>query len=334
LLAFLADRYPAAKTLRAVNREMADAYIRHLQVTGKYERGIHFQRTGRRKEISYLRPAGSISAKTVNDYLGDIKQVFTTLTPDAGLPVNPFAHLSKQRAQHSEREAFTAEELQLIGQRADPFLYPLFAVGITTGLRAGDICTLRWAEVDLAGGWINREMLKTKRVVRVPLLPSLRQYLSSLPRSGELVLPDLAAMYHQNPTGITYRVKRFLASLNITSTKRVPGRSRMASTKDIHSLRHTFVYVAAASGIPLPVVQSIVGHFTPRMTQHYANHANDKLKAETIQRLPDYLGLPGSDTQPSLRPALTNEEKIAQIAALVDNERSTLAEQIQAILRK
>lgn len=45
------------------------------------------------------------------------------------------------------RDAFTPAELKLIGDNLDPFVRPLFVIGICTGLSEGDICTLRWNDI-------------------------------------------------------------------------------------------------------------------------------------------------------------------------------------------
>jgi integrase len=152
-------------------------------------------------------------------------------------------------------------------------------VGITTGLREGDICTLRWCEVDTEGGWIVRQMLKTGNTVRIPILPALRTYLETLPRDGEFVLPEHAAMYNDNPSGISYRVRRFLAdTLKLQKTRAAEGRTRRVSVRDVHSLRHTFCYMAAIHNVPLPIVQSIVGHVDPAITRMYAEkHCSEHL---------------------------------------------------------
>ncbi|UDQ99479.1 tyrosine-type recombinase/integrase [Lentisphaerae bacterium WC36] len=57
----------------------------------------------------------------------------------------------------------------------------------------------------------------------------------------------------------------------------------------MHSLRHTFAYVAALSNIPLPIVQGVLGHMTTDMTKHYMNHASKKDKAKHLSKLPNYL---------------------------------------------
>lgn len=52
--------------------------------------------------------------------------------------------------------------------------------------------------------------------------------------------------------------------------------------KDFHSLRHCFCYYAGLRGVPLPVVQSIVGHLTASMTKHYQSHADRKARMQGL----------------------------------------------------
>ena len=183
------------------------------------------------------------------------------------------------------REAFTPEELRLIGAAAQdkPFLYAIFVVGAHTGLREGDLATLRWAEIDLPNGIIERRMLKNGKLVRIPLLPGLRAYLDGFEPHGEYVLPEHAKMYQQNPTGISWRVRTFLEALGFETTRKVPGRSKAVSVKDVHALRHTFCWLAAANDIPMPVIKSIVRDMDEELTRQYAVRAAEKkLKKQPV----------------------------------------------------
>lgn len=96
-------------------------------------------------------------------------------------------------------------------------------------------------------------------------------------------------MYASNPTGITYRVKQFLERLGIKTSRKAEGRSRSVSSKDVHSLRHTFAYLAGEYRIPLPIVQSVLGHMSPEMTKHYQAHADREAKEKYLIQLPDFL---------------------------------------------
>jgi integrase len=53
-----------------------------------------------------------------------------------------------------------------------------------------------------------------------------------------------------------------------------------------HSLRHSFVSLCAKAGAPQHVVQRLVGHGSPAMTEHYT-HLDDRQKQAAVQALPD-----------------------------------------------
>lgn len=296
-LAFLKARYPSARRLSDVTLEMAQSYICQLRENGKFDKEVGYKLKYRRSAVTYEAGCVKLSPRTVNVYHKTLQQIFDTLADDASLIDNPFRKVLKLDNEYEQRDAFTPEELKKIGEASrtnDPFVFALFVLGMGTGLREGDICTLRWQEVDLAGGWITRRMSKTGKLVRIPIMPSLRafldQALATRTLDQEFVLPEHAAIYLSNPSGIGYRVRAFLEGLSIVTTRKVDGRSRAVSVKDVHSLRHTFCYLAAIHGVPANIVQSVVGHMDERMTQMYMDHASDQVKREKLSQLPDYLG--------------------------------------------
>ena len=136
-------------------------------------------------------------------------------------------------------------------------------------------------------------MNKTGRFVEIPISGDLRGYLLQQ-KSGndsEYVFPEHAAMYQKNPSGISYRIKTFLEKLGIKTTVVPPGRSRAVSVKDLHSCRHTFCYYAGLRGIPLSVVQGILGHMSPEMTKRYNAHATLEATRRNMQLMADFMGL-------------------------------------------
>jgi hypothetical protein len=68
-------------------------------------------------------------------------------------------------------------------------------------------------------------------------------------------------------------------------------------TVGFHSLRHTFVSLCRAAGTPLSVVEAIVGHSSPAMTQHYT-HTGEVAARAAIALLPG-LGEPEVSGQKS-----------------------------------
>jgi len=93
-----------------------------------------------------------------------------------------------------------------------------------------------------------------------------------------------------------------MKALNFSNNFDVPTRS----------LSVKLVWLAAESGIPLPIVQSIVGHLSPKMTELYANHATDQAKLEKMKNLPEIFNPQGTDRNP---PAATEprDQKLLRI---------------------
>lgn len=283
-VAFMADRHPDAVSAGEVTRQMAEEYVSFLRNNGRYVKTV--QEGGGRQD--YVNKVCALAPKTVNEMQTILTQVFDLVKEDAGLLDNPFASIPKQANRSETREAFTPEELSRILRADDDFVRPLFLLAVMTGLREGDICTLRWSEVDLAGGMIRREQHKTANKVAIPIMPQLRAYLAGLKRTGEYVLPDQAEVYRRSPCSVSARVKKFLRKLRITNSKSVAGRDRKVSVKDLHSCRHTFCWLAGMAGIPMPTVQAIAGHMSPEMTAHYAAHVQDQQKTEQMAILSEW----------------------------------------------
>ncbi len=294
-VAFMRRRHPDITDIRGVTAAIAEEYIRYIRQSGRFDSRIAFRRRpDDRRKAKYRSAAVKMSPTTVNRFHKTLKEVFALLMKDAGLSENPFADIPMLSEKGETREAFTDEELSLIFRRADPFVRSIFIVGINTALREEDIATLRWSEVHWPENVIKRVTMKTKTLVEIPIMPELEAFLrerEAADSGSDFVLAEHAKMYLENRTGISYRVKKFLESIGIQTTRKVEGRSRAVSVKDVHSLRHTFCYLAGLYGIPLVIVQSIVGHMTPEMTRLYMAHADIDAKRKGMLRMRSIIGL-------------------------------------------
>ena len=192
--------------------------------------------------------------------------------------------------------------------------YKLMLIGIYTGLRLGDCCRLDWSQISIAQGVIQLVPRKTRRhhqrLVTIPIHPALGRALISgeaesfplqdkdgslhseaegIPaglrllhaqslRSGP-VLPMIAEMYAHSRWQVSHELSRIFRAANIQTSVRLEGRHRRTPEATFHSLRHTFVSFAANAGVPLHIVQSIVGHESTAMTRHYYHENFDALKS-------------------------------------------------------
>ena len=299
-VAFLQDRYPDLQKLSAVRPLHAEAYIQYLRKNGRFNKTVSYKGTVITQERSYQLQT-ELSSQTINTYQQVLTEVFQLLARDAGIAENPFSSIPRLKKNAETREAFSEEELGVIRDNLDDFTQPLFTIAIATALREGDICTLKWSEIDFKRDLIIKQMRKTGNMVEIPIMPPLRLYLLQLhtdSAESEYVLPKHAEMYLNNSSGVSYRIKQFLENkCRITTTKTLEGRSRAVSVKDLHSCRHTFCYYAGLYGIPLSIVQSIVGHMTPEMTKHYSAHASLSAKREQMRQLPEFMMLTGLETR-------------------------------------
>jgi len=85
----------------------------------------------------------------------------------------------------------------------DEFLYPLVVTAACTGMRIGDVCNLKWEDVDLSSGLIECVTAKAGVRVWIPILGRLQEVLkerSVLPADGTqpstYVFPSAAARYN------------------------------------------------------------------------------------------------------------------------------------------
>ena len=189
--------------------------------------------------------------------------------------------------------------------------HTLFLIGIYTGLRLGDCCKLDWSQINIAQSVIQLMPQKTRRhhgrIVTIPIHPALGQALlaqseelkmknektnvvdatsensslitrhSSLYFSGP-VLPSISEWYRTSKWRVSGGLGEIFKAAYITTSIKIEGRRHKTPEATFHSLRHTFVSFAANAGVPLHVVQSIVGHESTAMTRHYYHENIDALK--------------------------------------------------------
>ena len=165
--------------------------------------------------------------------------------------------------------------------------YKLILIGIYTGLRLGDCCLLDWSQINLAQQVIQLIPQKTKRhahgrPVTIPIHPALGQaLLGNEAHPSSLigpVLPAIAALYGRSRWQVSHEITSIFKAANIKTSVLLAGRKHRTPEATFHSLRHTFVSFAANAGVPLHIVQSIVGHSSTAMTRHYYHENIDALK--------------------------------------------------------
>lgn len=261
------------------------------------------------KDFMAAEATRGISPKTYNAELLLLRSAFKHLRREAGLIDNPFDDIPTKEKNTVHRQPFSQEELTAILETAktDHFVYPLIVTAMCTAMRRGDVCLLKWRDVDLPNSFITVKTAKTGAEVTIPMLPMLRELLQVLPRgTSEYTFPEQAAMYKTNPDGITWRIKKVLITAGFKNcddtsnagrnailidirTKRAVGLYR-ASIRDFHSFRVTWITMALTAGVPMELVRKVTGHATADVVlKHYFKPGRAEFKKTLESAMPKML---------------------------------------------
>jgi len=130
---------------------------------------------------------------------------------------NPFKDIridTPEGGEMEHRRPLNAKEVKQAED--DPFIFPLIITALSTGLRRGDVCRLKWSEVNLQAGTLTIKTSKTGAEVILPIMHRLGDVLevALAERKSDdtkYVFPEAERMLRINPHGITYRVKKVFA---------------------------------------------------------------------------------------------------------------------------
>ena len=244
------------------------------------------------------------SATTYNNHVCALREVFRLLADKAGVAHDPWAGVCLLADDSVSRRELTIDELGRLhaaASKAGAEWKLLFMTGTYTGLRLGDCCRLTWDNVNLERQVIQVIPEKTKkhmhgRPVTIPIHPELLKELTGRARSpsappstdaatSPYINPTIAHLYLNENWRLDAELSRIFKAANITMSVRMEGRTRKSVVASFHSLRHTFVSLSANAGVPLPVVQSIVGHCSTAMTRHYY-HENEENLRKAVAAIP------------------------------------------------
>lgn len=252
----------------------------------------------------------------------------------AGLDENPFHSIGRKVENKVSRKEFSeAQVLEILNSFKNSELIledkeemeVLFHLGAWTGLRLIDCVLMKWENINLERGIIfcvPHKTVRVKKTVNVPIHPLLREQLNKALdwKSAEYVMPNLAQRYLEHSHCVTAAIAKVFKFVGLEINKEIEKgqrRKKKANVYGFHSFRHSFVSFCAKSGVPMPVVQSIVGHGNPAITRHYV-HIGEGAARQAINALPQGENVSGKTDSQKLKiisdilnskAVLTNTEK-------------------------
>ena len=225
-----------------------------------------------RREIEVL--VCGIDAPTMrNRTLAFLSRVFTLAeTWEYRQPgTNPCRGITRTKEEPRDRVLSNSELAklndQLIEMEADhPFAVAAIRIAAMTGLRIGEVLSLRWKNVDLDASRLVLPQTKTGRRI-IPLVDPVVDVLTRLPRvnGNEWVF---AGAYEN--THITYRTLRKYFAMATSQAKLVDVK--------LHDLRRSVATNLAAAGANAFILRDVLGHKTIAMSSRYVRLASDALR--------------------------------------------------------
>ncbi len=213
-----------------------------------------------------------LSPQSVNAYFTKVKCALNESIKDGIIFQNPARYVKPIKTKENDREHLTLDEIkriQNVGSYDEvkrAFLFSCF-----TGLRMGDINTLKWSMIKETNGYgfaIHKRQNKTGNFNYIPLNETAIKLLGERPKEDALV---------------------FQMNKNNRSTQRILKRLLEAAKIDkyitFHCARHTYAVMLLESGANLMTVKELLGHRDIKSTQIYAKVV-DGSKLTAVKSLP------------------------------------------------
>lgn len=258
------------------------------------------------------------SARSINGFRDRLRSIINTAVGHGRwVGANPASSVKALPVSEAVPEFVRAHEVQPLLEAAEGVWRDIFAVGIYTAMRMGEIFGLQKCDVDLESGYITvrrshaRDRVKGRRSAVVPIAAGLRPYLeSAMARSGAspLLFPAGDGGLMHRKTNSTRQLKSALARAGLTlgyshvcrkkgcqhreqaedsSLRRCPAHGMKlwpvakARPLHFHQLRHTTATLLLLEGVPLAAVSKILRHASVEITlKTYGHLTPEYLKGE------------------------------------------------------
>jgi integrase len=219
----------------------------------------------------------NLSPATVKHVLVLIRQIYNkAATWDLWKGVNPIKGVKLPTLSNRREKFLTHQEADILLTKLEKVsrqLWEMSLMGLHTGMRAGEICALRWGDVDFDNGMINIPDSKSGRPRHVFMTEMVKKILDEKEQTkpGELVFQARGGGKIQDISKAFFRAVEELGF-----NEGIDDRRRRVT---FHTLRHTFASWLAIQGTPIIEIKELLGHQTLVMTERYAHLIPDQKRA-------------------------------------------------------
>ena len=258
-------------------------YMTNL-TTGKLNDFIYFKLKSGRLDVK-----GGLSAKSVRDIMTVYRSIEAYSTKEYGFHITHFTMPKTEKNQPDVLDSGERKKLEnyLLHNQNNTNISILLCM--FTGLRIGELCGLRWSDIDFINGTVsvNRTVQriskngKSKVIVGSPKsITSVRtvtipdfvlDILKDKRKSGEQFIISGSL----KPTEPRTMQNRFKALLKICGIRNV----------NFHLLRHTYATVCIENGFDPKTLSELLGHADASITLNRYVHSSMQMKKNYVSRL-------------------------------------------------
>lgn len=269
-----------------------------------------------------------LSANTLAKTKAILYSVFKEAMENRMISYNPCENITIKRDKNERRVLSYEEQKKFLESISGSRYEPLCLLGLSTGLRIGELSGLRWSDINFDEKTLTVERTyiylhdvekhqmrdvfhspKTKTSCRtIRLLDSILEMLKQhqINQAGEKARLGDAWQPIEDGEDLVFTTKngKPVRGLNVAETldhyvmriNELEEREAFKEGRDPviferitpHTLRHTFATRAFESGIPPKVVQQILGHSSLEMTMDLYTHVTEDVQSREIQKLSSF----------------------------------------------
>lgn len=199
-------------------------------------RDLELYRSRRRSETSD-RTKRPVSAATRNREIGLLQRVLNFAVRFKYIAHNPIAGAEPEPEHGIRRAKVQSErELQRLLRRCTPLIRALVVALHDSGMRRLEVMRLRWDQIERSTRWVTLTRTKRHQARRVRLSPRAARELATLPRFCPWVFANPSTGQPFSPRWLYRKYRKAIARAGLVG----PGGEPYV----LHTLRHTFAYVA------------------------------------------------------------------------------------------
>ncbi len=290
--------FEKVKSREVTFREMVDKYMK------KYQKSRDITSLSSLMPVFGILTLAEITTEKISDYIDDrlekvkpatvyqefalMRRMFNVARREwKWVRDNPAADLSFTVGNRNARDRWLTyqEEDALLMSASPQWVGQVILFALHTGMRRGEILSLKWSSVDLRRKLMTVEKSKNGNKRTIPMSETMFNMLRGVN------VNDISNFVFPHSVGALK-----------DAFPRARDRAKLIDFK-FHDLRHTFATRLVQNGVDLYKVKELLGHKTIAMTMRYAHHYPESLRSsiEILDKCDKSVTINGSGDEAGLK---------------------------------